>query len=392
MAEKTFRQRQRKKFLEIKTIQKKKIEALKNREWYSIRSLMGNDLFIFLAIIGARERGKSYDVMKYVLRQWKQKGKPFTWLRLTEASQKKLLMDNAHDLVDPDLSRQFELDIKVKGNCVYDGDKLMCRVLALSTYYNDKGVAMFDKDFNLGYNIVLDEMNRERCEKNTFDITYAFVNEMENLVRSTKYDIKVILISNNTIEAGDILCCFNFIPEAFGRYYLIKNKKTLRKYIDELRQAKTDKEKAVINEKYKDYDFGKRCVIEYIPNNDAYINRRHGSISQILTPEDSNVTNSFKTDITLIDKRRLIKPTAVIKFRNNKETWFTLWDSKVIKCYNCEEYTPVVPMRKFLDETFSVEIRDNYISMYDARLLHFRDIITQKKFKKELQLLKGSKY
>lgn len=388
----TFRQAQKRKFLETKRIQEKKLASIENREWYSLRSLFGNDLAIFYVILGAREAGKSYDTMKYVIRQWKQKGKPFTWLRLTEASQKKLLINNAADLVDADIRRQFELDLSVKGNTVYDGDKIMCKVLALSTYYNDKGIALFDKDFDLGYNIVLDEMNRERCEKNTFDITYAFVNQMENLVRSTKRDIKVIMIGNTTIEAADIMCCFNFIPESFGRFYLFKNKKLLRKYLDELKQAKNDKERAEVDKKYSNIDFGKRCVIDYIPNSEAYKNRRHGTISQILTPDDSNVTNEIRTDISLIDKRRLRKPTAVIKFFASQDKWFTIWDGKVVKSYNKEDHIPVIPMRKFLDEVFSVEVRDNYINMYDARLLHFRDLITQKKFKKELQLLKGSKY
>ena len=181
-----------------------------------------------------------------IISQWKKKKKPFYWLRLTEPSVKKLLCNNAADFIDADLRRKFKLNLKVVGNNVYDGDELMCTILALSTYYNDKGVAHFDCEFNLGYNIVLDEMNRERCEKNTFDITYAFVNQMENLVRSTKVDLKIIMIGNDTIEASDILCCFNFIPEEFGRYNLIKNKKLLGKFIEEYKNAKTPKEKKAV--------------------------------------------------------------------------------------------------------------------------------------------------
>ena len=184
----------RKKARQKQKIQQKKLESINNKEWYSLRSLLGHDLAMFFVIIGARERGKSYDAMAYCVRQWKKFGKPFYWLRLTEPAVKKLLKNNAADFVDADLRRRFDLDLTVEGNKVLDHGKVMAEILALSTFYNDKGVAHFDCEFNLGYNIVLDEMNRERCEKNTFDITYAFVNQMENLVRSTKTDIKISVL------------------------------------------------------------------------------------------------------------------------------------------------------------------------------------------------------
>lgn len=373
-------------------VQEKKLASIQNREWYSLRSLLGNDLAMFFVIIGAREAGKSYDAMKYVLRQWKKYHKPFYWLRLTEPSTKKLLMNNAADFVDADLRRKFQLDLTVKGSDVYDGNEKMATILALSTYYNDKGIAHFDCEFDLGYNIVLDEMNRERCEKNTFDITYAFVNQMENLIRSTKTDVKIIMIGNDTIEASDILCCFNFIPEEFGRYTLIKNKKKLRAFITEFKACKTPEEKKAVNLKYKDVDFGKRAIIEYIPNNDAYKARRHGTVSNILTPTDSNVTNKQDVDRTLIDKRKRKQRTAIIKFTSNKSSWFTIWDGNIVCSWNNDYIKQIIPMRKFLDAVFVVETRDNIIQMYDSRSLRFRDLITQKKFKKELQLLKGSKY
>ena len=67
--------------------------------------------------------------------------------------------------------------------------KLMARVYALSTFYNDKG-SIFDKDFlndpAMRYNIAIDEFQREKGEKQTFDILYSLVNQLENLVRSTK--------------------------------------------------------------------------------------------------------------------------------------------------------------------------------------------------------------
>ena len=63
------------------------------------------------------------------------------------------------------------------------------------------------------YHIAVDEFEREKGEKNTFNIVYALVNQLENMVRSTKERIKIFLMGNTLEEASDILCAFNFIPE-----------------------------------------------------------------------------------------------------------------------------------------------------------------------------------
>ena len=278
-------------------------------------------------------------------------------MRLTEASQKKLLTNNADKFVDPDLRRKYNLELTVKGCQVFDHGKPMAKILALSTFYSDKGVALFDNEYDLGYNICLDEMNREKCEKNTFDITYAFVNQMENLVRSTKSKLRIVLIGNTLQEASDIMCCFNFIPEDFGRYYVRK----------------------------------KRCVVDYIPPSKAYLARRKGTIADLLTPNDSTFTNKIDVDKSLISKQRLIRPSYIIKFTKNSDDWFTVWDSFIIKKY-CNEQKRVIPMRKFLDEIFDTEMRDDVMAMFDAKAYRFHDLITQKRFKKCLELLKGSKY
>ena len=70
---------------------------------------------VFLYIIRPDvKHGKSYAVMDYFVYEWKTKHKPFTWLRLTEASQKKLLNNNAAQFVDADIARRFDLQLTVK--------------------------------------------------------------------------------------------------------------------------------------------------------------------------------------------------------------------------------------------------------------------------------------
>ena len=349
--------------------QRKKKRMMMTNEWYSLRSLLGNDWAIFYFLLGGREAGKSYAVTETYVRQWKKYGRPFYWLRLTDASQRKLLNNNAEKLVDPDLRRKYNLDLVTNGDAVYEvisrNDKgkivekrMMARVLALSTFYNDKGSGLFDKDFlsdpNMYYNICLDEMNREMNEKNSFDIVYAFTNQLENLVRSTKQRIRVICIGNTLEEASDILCAFNFLPEQFGRYYLHK----------------------------------RRAVVEYIEPSKQYLTRRKGTVADILMPTASTFTNKIDVDTALITKKRLIHPTYVIEFRKGQR--FTVWDTNVIAKYNGEK-VPIVPMRPYLDISYNLERVNNIIELFDTRSYLFHSLITQKQFKKELSLLKPRK-
>ena len=168
-------------------------------QWYNLRPILGHfNWAMFAILLGGREVGKSYSVTNFFVDQWKNKGIPFTWLRLTENAARKLLQNNAEKLVDPDLRRKYDLDLVTNGNNVYEvtkrtkpdkngktkilEKKLMARVYALSTFYNDKG-SIFDKDFlndpNMRYNVAVDEFEREKGEKNTFNIVYSLVKQLD---------------------------------------------------------------------------------------------------------------------------------------------------------------------------------------------------------------------
>ena len=351
-------------------------------EWYNLRPILGNaNWAMFYILLGGREAGKSYSVTNFFVDQWKNKGIPFTWLRLTERQAQKLLQNNAEKLVDPDLRRKYNLDLVTSGNNVYevvradkevhhkDGTvetkkvivekKLMARVYALSTFYTDKG-SIYDKDFlndiNMRYNIAIDEFEREKGEKNTFDILYSLVNQLENLVRSTKERIKIFFLGNTLEEASDILCAFNFIPEEFGTFKLKK----------------------------------KRCVIQNIEPSEAYKKRRQGTIADILMPTASTFTNKIETDKTLITKKRLTEPDYIIKFSKSPNSWYTVWDSNVIKKYNGEK-KPVIAMRPYLDEVFNVDLQKNMITLFDTRSFLFTNLITFKRFQSDISLLKPRK-
>ena len=53
---------------------------------------------------------------------------------------------------------------------------------------------------------------------------------MENVLRSTKTKVRIIMIGNTLEEASDLLSALNFIPDGFGRYKL-KRKLAVVDYI-----------------------------------------------------------------------------------------------------------------------------------------------------------------
>lgn len=343
-------------------ISKKLSKAIdSSNQWYNVRSILGYWWAIFYILLGAREAGKSYSVMDFFLKEFFDKGKEFIWLRLTEASTKKLLNNNAMQFVDIGLMQKYGInskDLTTKGNSVFYKGKRMAKILALSTFYSDKGVAHFeDKEFAeemFAYNICCDEFQRERNEKNTFDITYAFVNQLENLVRH-KTNCRIFLIGNTVEECSDILTLFNFIPETFGRYKLKK----------------------------------KRAVIDYIPPSKKYLERRKGSIANLLQPDASTFTNEQKFDKSKIYKGRLYKPQYIVQFRNEK---FTIWDKNIVCRYN-NENKPIISMTPLLinNSAFRSELRDEVILMNYERRYMFKDMLTQKLFDKCIKEIKGIK-
>lgn len=364
-----------KKVLNVIAKREEKKQMMKS-QWYNLRPILGYTNWAWLFILlGGREVGKSYSVTNFFADQFVNKGIPFYWLRLTEEQTNKLLQNNAEKLVDPDLQRKYHLDLVTSGNNVYQvlersapdkqgktkiiRKKIMARVYSLSTFYKDKG-SIFDKDFlndpNMRYNIAVDEFQREKGEKNTFDIAYSLVNQLENLVRSTKERIRVFFLGNALEDASDILCTIGFIPEKWGLYKLKK----------------------------------KRCVIHYIEPSEAYLARRKGTLADILMPEASTFTNKIETDNTLITKQPLVAPQYVIKFQKTKDTWFTVWNNNIVAQFNGEK-KPIRAMRPYLDELYNVEMPKNVITMFDSRSFQFRNLITFKRFQKELELLKPRK-
>lgn len=352
-----------------------KAKKVLQSQFYNLRPILGHFNWAMVAcLLGGREAGKSYAVTNYFVDSYVNKGIPFTWLRLTDTQMKKLLNNNAENLIDPDIRRKYNLEIVTSGNNVYQvvrrskpdangktkilEKKLMARVFALSNFYNQKGSGLFDKDFlkdlNMQYHVALDEFEKEEGEKKQGDILYQFVNQMENLIRSTKTRIKVFIIGNMLDTCADIMAGLNFIPEEFGTYKLKS----------------------------------KRVVIDYMEPTDAYKERRKGSFADLWLPHASTFTNVIETDNRLIDKRRVGQPRQLIKFTKDKSTWFCLYDHGIIDVYKNQNIKNVIAMRPYLDELFDSQLRDNVMMLFNSRSYHYKNLIAFKKFQKQLELLK----
>ena len=92
-------------------------------------------------------------------------------MRLNDIAIKNMLMNNAAKMFEPLLVRKYHLEnVKVKGDSIFIGKDLLCRVYGLSNAYNNKGAAIFDAGTFKGVNIIIDEVALEKGQRKTFDV------------------------------------------------------------------------------------------------------------------------------------------------------------------------------------------------------------------------------
>ena len=334
--------------------------------------------WIFLVMCGGRGCGKTRSTQNYLLRRFFKKGKKCVWLRLTEPACRKLLGNNGRDFFDLTIVEYWRLadhKIETRGNCIFIDGREFCRICAISTFYQDKGVAGMSghvtkrdpenraakreiKNVIEKYEVVCcDEFNREaRAEKRTFDITYAFVNQLETICRLDT-NRRVILLGNTLSEASELLAeCFRFIPDKPGIYRLHK----------------------------------KHAVIWSIEDSDKYKEARKNSIAGMLAPEESTFTNEISSDLELVTKKPLGSQTRIIRFAGNK---YFVMCGNVVTCQKVSKTStlPTTTMRPYISGYPYYKERANEIILQaQQRKLEFDKLITLKLFMKEIQLIKGA--
>lgn len=212
-------------------------------------------------------------------------------MRLNDIAIKNMLMNNAAKMFEPLLVRKYHLEnVKVKGDSIFIGKDLLCRVYGLSNAYNNKGAAIFDKGTFKGCNIIIDEVALEKGQRKTFDVVYNLKMQIENIVRSERDNVRVFMMLNNTEDCPELMAMFGFIPVEFGVYKLKR----------------------------------KHCVIDYIPNNEAYEKRRKNALANEIDTGTGNFTNKVVRDLELLFRGRLQKPMLIVKFSKDQGDWFTI--------------------------------------------------------------------
>ena len=219
----------------------------------------------FYVCIGSRGRGKTTSAWRWVLKRFIRYGEKFVWLRLTEAPIKKASRNQGSTLIPKFIQDQLNIaGVEMRGNVIYlritrDGKtrEYMAGIMdAISTFYTSKGQDMSDYT-----NVVFDEINRESGERSTFDVTRAFVNQIETIARMRK--MRVLMLGNTILETSEILGLFNFQPKKFGIYKLTR----------------------------------KHCIIEYLDDSEEFKKARKNSMAGSLLGDNPEISASF-TNIT----------------------------------------------------------------------------------------------
>jgi hypothetical protein len=179
----------------------------------------------------------------------------------------------------------------------------------------------------------------------------------ENIARTTKSKIRIILLGNTLEEASTILKAFNFLPEKFGRFYLKS----------------------------------KRCVIDNLEPTEEYLADRKGSAADILGGDSmSNYTNEIRKDLSMIYKGPLRKVGAVIRFGKDPSEWYSIWDGNIIRRYKGEKVPEErhIAMRPYLDTYFMKEKQQMVIEMFDAKVWKFTTLIDKAYFQEALTFVR----
>jgi hypothetical protein len=348
--------------------------------YFTTRSAMGIPWWTWYWMIGARGRGKSFSAIETVLqyvRKYGQENVKCYYMRISDASVKAMLNDNARKAIDAVLVRKYGLDLSVHGYSVYNhGTPFIDFYPLVSAAKKGKGVAEYDPDFLMKQPegvrryvfILIDEfMTDETQEKKSVGNPYKqFRIYVENILRDqAQLDYRAVMCmgcANNVSECNEFLAQLaGFIPSEVGRYKLKR----------------------------------KHMLIDLIPNSKAYLEKRRQSIGADIMDydEDENYTNIVKQDMEQIrDKHKpLKKVSAIIKFSKDSKEWFTEWDGFIIRRYTGQPFKPeqALPMRRYLDSVFDADRVLNVFEKHDAKAYQYNDLMTKALFQAYMKSLRA---
>lgn len=216
-------------------------------EYYSNRKIMSYDRndYPYKWIIGARGVGKTFSSQNLMCNHYHDiKHFPsdpsnvddlFLLLRLTDAA----LANALTNILDSKLQKKHNIIPKAiqhdKYYSIYFNGRLVGHGMSLQNAPHYKGGTWNWQRYKY---VFLDEFQRERRERRTFDVVYNLRSILESVTRfSTRLkeglDLPHVIGTANTIdEATDILFQFDFMPLKYGIYKL-KKKFAIIEYIED---------------------------------------------------------------------------------------------------------------------------------------------------------------
>ena len=344
--------------------------------------------YVHFIYAGARGRGKSVISLDAPIASCEKYGyenNKIYYFRLSDMSVKQILANNADKLVDPLLVDKYQMKISRKGNIVYNKGKKLLEVYSLVSAPKNKGSALYDYNFLNNRPIdpktgkpvkrfiwlILDEFQiAEGLEKNSIankSTAALFKIYTETIVRDQQFldypAVRCIYLANNVAE------CSSFTTEMWG-YYMPPGKFGI---------TKCKRRKAVFIS---------------VENSEEYVQKRKASIMGSITDfeNDSNYSNQISMDMSLIKPRktRIYKVSHLVKFSNNPNDWYCIYDGKYIKRYSGQTISKdkMIPMIRHLDNMFNKERQQMIFDMYDNRIFMYCDVATLANFRARMKEIK----
>ncbi len=334
-----------------------------NKAYYYPTKLFSYDpkKYYYYICIGSRGRGKTVSAWRWVLKRFLKYGEKFVWLRLTESPIKKASRNQGQTLVPDFLLKQLGIsNVIMKGTILYcvirENNRLvtkMCGMMdAISTFYTTKG-----QNMDWLTNVVFDEINRESGERTTFDVTRAFINQIETIARMRK--IRVFMLGNTIEDTSEILSLFNFQPREFGIYKLTR----------------------------------RNCIIEYLEDSEEFKKKRKNSVvAKLLEGNKSASVSFFNKSSTFVDN--------VMKYSQQYKPIFNFYinEYKRYGIYECNDGLYIGDVRftnkksykisPFLtvDAEYSSEIYNTFYDLISKNKIYYENTLERARFIKALKL------
>lgn len=199
--------------------------------YYSNRQLMSYDRnkFPFRFIIGARGIGKTYSMQNLTCNLYhdvkldnydpNNVDDLFLWIRLTNRS----IENMKGKVLDSKLQDKHNIVPAMESNRIYYNGRHMGDIVALADAPVIKGGVWNWQRYKY---VIIDEFQREKRERRTFDVVYNLRSILESITRFTTrlkegYDLPYVIFMGNTVdEATDLLYAFDFLPMKHGMYKL----------------------------------------------------------------------------------------------------------------------------------------------------------------------------